>query len=423
MAKHVLTGFGFGPIQSGLFLKEAFESGNFDRFAVAEVDQKLVNVLKANNGSYFLNVAKADGIEVVRIDNIELYNPNATQDKKALLEALAESTEIVTSVPSVNFYDTASEACVASLIAEGINNSKAAATIIYTAENNNHAAEILEKAVGSKLDIAPGKDVRFLNTVIGKMCQVVTDPAQIQSMNLKPIATGIERAFLVEEFNKILVTKADIEGFTPGIEVFIEKEDLFPFEEAKLYGHNAIHALMAYLGYLKGYNIMSELKSDDGLMSIAAKAFVDESGAALIKKYSSLGDEFFTVAGYQRYVDDLFERINNTINTVTRVGRDPVRKLGASDRIFGTMSLALKYGVRPSNMALGAIAGIAFLVDRPEENSLPAELRFGDWKKMTDSDIEKIIDWIWDGQRPEGSDELIELVKNAKPSLANFIES
>ena len=42
---------------------------------------------------------------------------------------------------------------------------------------------------------------------------------------------------------------------------------------------------------------------------------------------------------------------------------------------------------------------------------------------MTDSDIEKIIDWIWDGQHPKFNDELIGLVKNAKASLVNFVES
>lgn len=32
MAEHVLTGFGFGPVQAGLFVSEAFCSGNFKNF-------------------------------------------------------------------------------------------------------------------------------------------------------------------------------------------------------------------------------------------------------------------------------------------------------------------------------------------------------------------------------------------------------
>jgi len=80
--------------------------------------------------------------------------------------------------------------------------------------------------------------------------------------------------FLVEEFNKILVTKCHIPDFKLGIEVFIEKEDLLPFEEAKLYGHNAIHTLLAYLGAQKGCKKMAELKNDKEIMQIARDAFV-----------------------------------------------------------------------------------------------------------------------------------------------------
>ena len=52
MAEHIFTGFGFGPIQSGLFVKEAFQSGNFARIAIAEIDRELVEAVRANKVSY-----------------------------------------------------------------------------------------------------------------------------------------------------------------------------------------------------------------------------------------------------------------------------------------------------------------------------------------------------------------------------------
>jgi hypothetical protein len=39
MDEHIFTGFGFGPIQGGLFAKEAFQSGNFTRIVIAECRQ------------------------------------------------------------------------------------------------------------------------------------------------------------------------------------------------------------------------------------------------------------------------------------------------------------------------------------------------------------------------------------------------
>ncbi|MEN6384236.1 MAG: hypothetical protein ABFD79_03465, partial [Phycisphaerales bacterium] len=351
MKNHIFTGFGFGPIQAGLFVNEAYKSGSFSRIVISEVDQKLVDAIRANNGCYYINVAKSNCIETFKIEGIEIFNPSVDNDRAELIKAISQSTELCTSLPSVNFYDKG----VVQLIKEGL--SKTNNVIVYTAENNNHAAEILEQKVGSF------KNVQFLNTVIGKMSQVVTDKCEIQKKNLKPIAPGIGRAFLVEEFNKILVTKCYIPAFTPGIKVFIEKEDLLPFEEAKLYGHNAIHALLAYLGAQKGYRKMADLKNDSEIMQIARDAFIKESGGALIKKYAHLKDELFTDAGYRAYAEDLLERMTNPYldDTIERAARDPQRKLGEKDRIFGTIKLAKQYGIDPVNMTKAAEAGMKYL--------------------------------------------------------------
>ena len=90
MAGHVFTGFGFGPIQGGLFAKEAFQSGKFNKIVVAEIDADLVNAVRANKTSYYVNVAKTDGIETLRIDNVELLNPNVAADRQSLLEVLSQ---------------------------------------------------------------------------------------------------------------------------------------------------------------------------------------------------------------------------------------------------------------------------------------------------------------------------------------------
>jgi mannitol-1-phosphate 5-dehydrogenase len=425
MTEHIFTGFGFGPIQGGLFAKEAFQSGNFTRIVAAEIDAPLVDAVRANNGSYYVNVAKADGIEAVQIDNVELLDPNVAADKKILLEVLAQSTEITTCLPSIDFYESGGSSSVASLIADGLKNSTAKATLIYTAENYNQAAEFLEKVVTEKIGMLSDKPVQFLNTVIGKMSRVVTDRAEIAELKLKTIAPGINRAFLVEQFNRIMVSRARISDFKPGIEVFIEKDDLLPFEEAKLYGHNAIHSLLGFIAAVKGHTKMTELADNQAVMQIGRAAFFQECGAALIKKYAHLGDELFTEAGFKVSAEDLLERMTNPYlgDTVARVVRDAVRKLGMNGRIFGTMQLALEYGIEPRNMALGAMAGIAALLEKAEEYNLPGDLRFGDWRKLNDSKIEKIISWLWTGQTSKYADQLIKYVQNARKHLAVLVKA
>jgi mannitol-1-phosphate 5-dehydrogenase len=409
--RHCLTGFGFGPIQAGLFVAEAFGSGRFDRIVISEIDAGLVDAIGRNRGRYSINVAHADRIETRHIDGVELLNPNDPADHARLSEALSQSTEIVTSLPSVSFYTAGDSRSVAARIADGLRNRSEPA-IVYTAENNNHAAEILQDQVGSRLGKPFPPTVQFINTVIGKMSQVVTDSAVVRQMNLVPIAPGIEKAFLVEAFNRILVTRTTIPGFQPGIGVFVEKDDLLPFEEAKLFGHNAIHALLAYLAAFKGLTRMTEVAGDRRIMEIARRAFLDESGAALTRKYASLGDDLFSEYGYKAYAEDLLTRITNPWlnDTVERAVRDPIRKLAPNDRIFGTMSLALEYGIEPENMALGALAGLISILRQPQAHQLPDSLRCPDLGSIPEAGLRDLLRWVWRERMPCWNDHVFKCI-------------
>ena len=450
MTQHTFVGFGFGPIQAGLFAKEAFQSGNFRRIVVAEIDQRLVEAVRSNGGAYCVNVARSDRVETVSIDGVELLNPAYPKEATALRTAICEATEVTTCLPSVRFYDSAQDNSVAALLADGWRGRQAEATIVYAAENHNHAAEILEEAVTRRLSVAwasrpwvagpswpcpHGRDARdtmgkmpmlriqFLNTVIGKMSQVVTDPCEMAERGLAPIAPGIDRAFLVEEFNRILVSKTTIANFTPGIEVFVEKDDLLPFEEAKLYGHNAIHALLGFIGMLKGYTKMTQLKGDAPLMSVARAAFLRESGGALARKYASLGDSLFTEDGYRSYGEDLLERITNPYlaDTVARAARDIVRKLGSADRIFGTMTLALEHAVEPRNMAMGALAGIALLWADASEYGLPGELRSLNWRHLDARHLTQLLTHLWQSPATPALRDIAERTCAARTPLVDLL--
>ena len=234
--------------------------------------------------------------------------------------------------------------------------------VVYTGENHNHAAEILDEALVRGPGIRGGGRFQSLNTVIGKMSGVVTDPIQIKEQKLAGVVEGMNRAFLVEPFNRILITETTLPGFKRGITVFEEKPDLLPFEEAKLYGHNATHALIGYLLRLRKAEFMAEARKDPDLMTRARDAFLLESGAALRRKYAGL-DPLFTEPGYEAYVDDLLERKMNPHlrDSVERVTRDPRRKLGWDDRLVGTMRLALSKDITPTRYASGAAAALRML--------------------------------------------------------------
>jgi mannitol-1-phosphate 5-dehydrogenase len=369
----VYAGLGFGPIQSALFLYEAYKTGNFSRFAVADIDERLIRAVRGNRGRYTVNIARRRRIDRATVEGVELFDVTVPAEAESFVEAVAASEELCTALPSVSAYTASAEASPVNLLARGLRarsgtSTEMLPTIVYTAENNNRAAEILGGLVYPGIPPSIQKNVQFLNTVIGKMSGVITDAATIERLGLATIAPDFPRAILVEEFNRILVSKIRLPRYRRGIEVFVEKEDLLPFEEAKLYGHNAIHALIAYLAELKGCTVMSEARQDPWIMETARRAFVEESGAALIRKYARMGDPLFSEQGYADYADDLLTRMTNPnlSDLVERVGRDHLRKLGIEDRLYGTMVIALEQGVMPGVLGLGAAAGVLSLIRRRE---------------------------------------------------------
>ena len=112
----------------------------------------------------------------------ETLNPRETADQAALRQALAEATETATALPSVKFLGSVKPRSVAELLPHGVGRElivpRLPRAIVYTAENHNHAAELLADAVGRALGpdaTRAAARVRYLNTVIGKMSGVVTD--------------------------------------------------------------------------------------------------------------------------------------------------------------------------------------------------------------------------------------------------------
>lgn len=390
--KKKFVGFGFGAIQTGLFLYEAQQSGNFEQLTVAEVAPEIVAAVRAAQGRFQINIAGTNGIERQSVGPVALYDPRAADERAALVEAVAGADELATALPSVRFYEAGGDASVVSVLADGLalraRRADRRQSILYAAENHNHAAEILEECLARRLAIAPAElrgQIQCLNTVIGKMSGIVADETQITAQGLARMTGNSGRCVLVETFNRILISKINYPGFRRGIEVFEERADLLPFEEAKLYGHNATHALLGYLARAEQCVYMADLSAYPLILETARRAFIDESGRALCRRHAGI-DPLFTEDGYSAYAEDLLERMLNPFlrDAVERVVRDPRRKLGWDDRLIGAMRLALSQGIKPVGYAQGAKAALAML----------REMESGRSDKL-------LLDDVWADARPD----------------------
>ena len=362
------VGFGFGAIQGGLFLPEAFRSGNFSRLVVSEIDAESVAALRTAEGTYFCNVAGSSSVETICVEDVEILNPLVDEDRKALVRAISEASELATALPSFTLYDVG-EASVAAILAEGLS-IKAAdpalpTCVVYAAENDSRAASRLRDACLGHAPEGFGESVQLSETVIAKMCSVVADPERIMDEDLAPIVSDFPRAFLVESFNEILVDKVTLPNFERGLSAFIEKPDLDPFAITKFLGHNANHALLGYLAREQGLRFMHEAGEREDLMTIVQEAFLEESGVGLRHKYAELDDDLFTEDGFRAYAEDAVTRMVSPFlrDPVDRVTRDPARKLGWEDRLVGSMRLASEAGVKPNRLARGVAIALQCLCE------------------------------------------------------------
>ena len=365
------VGLGFGPIQAGLFVYEAQRTGVYAPPLVVDVRADLVAGLRAGAGHFVVNIAHADGIEVAAIGPVSVADSTVEEERAAVVSAIAAADELATALPSIAFYRTSAPWSPNRLLADALRRRSAGQPlIIFCAENHREAAAQLEEAVLEVLDPAERAIViaraRFVDTVIGKMSGVIDDPAEIAALGLSTITPTLPQAFLVEAFDRILVSNVDPgggpEAIHPGIPVLREVDDLAPFEAAKLLGHNATHALAGFLGTLLDLDRVVDLEQVPGAMAFLRTAFLDESGRTLRARFAGT-EPLFSADGYAAFADDLLARMVNPhlADTVERASRDPRRKLGWDDRLVGLMRLGLAEGVPTPRYAMGVAAGLEIL--------------------------------------------------------------
>jgi mannitol-1-phosphate/altronate dehydrogenase len=389
--KKTFLGFGLGAVQSGLMLFEAYKSNNFSRFVILEVNANLVRDIRANHCTMTINTATKNGIIKSIISGFEIYNPNDPKDRAFIASAIHEADEMATAIPSTDFYDLGDNP-LAWLLAHNINSRKP--QIIYASENNNYAAEILQDKIKTYADYGTMGQFQTINTVIGKMGGVIQDDVTVQKLGLDRITPESKTAVLVEEFNHIIISKIHLPNYQRGIEVFQEKDDLLPFEEAKLFGHNAVHSMLGFFAALRGYTFMSEIRNDPKLYEYGVRAFMDESGAFLMDKYKKFDDPLFTRVGFTFYATDLLERMTNPYlrDEVQRICRDPLRKLDYDDRFFGTIRGALRHNVRATILSKAVLAAICYIIKNKVDTGFPYPDSVGD---LNAENVRSIVMALW----------------------------
>ncbi|MFN4227828.1 MAG: hypothetical protein ACK4F0_06790 [Candidatus Ratteibacteria bacterium] len=325
--------FGAGQIGRGFIGELCFDSGLFIFFV--DIDENIINLLNRKK-AYPIYLLGKEKIEKI-ISNFE--GLHLKKDKDRIINKIAKTKIIFTSVGAKNLF-TLSE-----IISQGIKekfreNNESYLNIIIC-ENLLSAAEKFKNDVLRKGNFSDDeknffqKKVGFVETVISRM----TSPLTEEEKKENPLLVK------VEPYKILPVDKNGFKGKIPKIFGLLPVENLKKYEELKLFGHNLSHACVAYYGFLKGYKYIWESMEDNEIINLLLNV-QNEVKKYLKKKYN------FEESELNEYFTDLNERFKNKLlcDTVFRVGREPLRKIGREERIVGAIKGCLEFGIFPESI-------------------------------------------------------------------------
>lgn len=159
----------------------------------------------------------------------------------------------------------------------------------------------------------------------------------------------------VEDFYEWYVEGPAFKGGIPQIEGMKVTDDLMAYVQRKLYTLNTGHAIAAYLGSLRGLGTVTDAMGDPETAEQVREA-MEQSGAALVQTHG------FDAAEHAAYIERIEARFKNPHihDEVTRVGREPVRKLGPQERLIGPARMARDLGLPAHALLRGAAAALHF---------------------------------------------------------------
>lgn len=345
--------YGAGNIGRG-FIGQLFSEAGYEVFFI-DVDPIVVEALNRDH-RYPVRVVAREGNTETWVEPVSAVNG---RDLEAVMDAVSEADMMATAV-GANILPR-----IAGPLAKGLQhrwaNGNDRPLDILICENlmdaNHYLADLIRRELPAELHGVFSERVGLVEASIGRMVPVMT--AEQKADNPLRVC--------VEAYKTLPVDKDAFRGPMPPLAT-MEPHSPFRFHlERKLYLHNMGHAMTAYLGYLRGCRFIYEAISMVDIRLFVHMAMTD-AARALARRHGMPLEPLLAS------VDDLLYRFGNPAlgDTILRVGRDPIRKLAAEDRLEGAARLSLSQGVFPAWLTIGMAAAFLFT---PVEDEMAASLQ------------------------------------------------
>ncbi|HET6672393.1 MAG TPA: mannitol-1-phosphate 5-dehydrogenase [Agromyces sp.] len=332
--------FGAGNIGRGFVGLLLHEAGY--EVVFADVNAELIDALAASD-HYTVHEVGVGGRDRI----VENYRAvNSQTDAAALLDELTTADVVTTAVgPSILRF-------IAPHLVMALRERPADAPplTIMACENAINATHLLRDEIASlsSPEEWPSLAARavFANTAVDRIV-----PGQAADAGLD---------VTVETFFEWAIERPPFGAHAPEIPGAHFVADLAPYIERKLFTVNTGHASTAYFGFLAGHERLSDALADREVAT-AVERVLGETSALVVAKHD------FTEAEQAAYRATILERFRNPElpDTVERVGRQPLRKLGRHERFIGPAAELAVAGL-PVDALLAAV-GAALRFDVPAD--------------------------------------------------------
>ena len=327
-----------------------------------DVQESVINALN-HSDHYTLHILDNSSSSPSKDESIHNFSGiNSATGGEAPIDAITRAEIVTTSVgPGVL-------PKVAPLIADGISKRRLEVVsggggdrkhlTVIACENMVRASSQLQKHV---LEALEGKeeDLKYFHKHVGfadcEVDRIVPSYHPDDSDDSGGLSVGVEGFYewIVEKKN--VKSGLEIEGMQL-------TDNLDPFLERKLYTLNCGHAILGFLGYLKGYSSIKQSFNDEEIRGITRGA-LGESGAGLVKKHG------FDEKKHEEYIERTMGRYANPHidDEVVRVSRNPLRKLSPGERLVGAVEMCREFALERGNLLKGIAAGFLFYDSGDEE--------------------------------------------------------
>lgn len=332
--------FGAGNIGRGFIGAVLAKSGY--QVVFADVVKELVDRINADR-QYTVHIKDVDSEDIL-ISGVSAVDSSTD----AVVEKIKEA-ELITTAVGLRILQFIAPAIAKGIVARKEAGIEAPLNII-ACENGLMASSRLKEAVLSHLDEA---QVAWCAEHVGfPDCSVDRIVPPVRSEN--PIDVAVEKYY---EWN---VEEKAFVGPAPKIDGMNLADNLLAYIERKLFTLNTGHAITAYVGKMKGRQTIGESIEVPEIFDLVHAA-MQQSGEALVKQFG------FDHEAHFKYIEKIIKRFRNPYlkDDVNRVGREPLRKLSADDRLIKPIMTAKSFGLPYDKLLLGVGAALHF--DNPED--------------------------------------------------------